>query len=118
MSNRVTNALHNNAGELGDALVRLVQDKTPVLTGALQSDITWAPMTGNDILQVYANAEAQSENWGRVYVQYQEGPPMGVPTYTNPPRLMFLDTANTDGFIVTEAWAIVTVQEALNTFFP
>lgn len=111
---KVVQALHDHASELGSVLYQLVQDKTPVLTGALKSDMTFiANRGGDELVWVFAAGGNQLYMWGREYVQYQEGPPLGVSTYTNPPRQMFLQTAEGDGFAATETWAWATTQAAL-----
>lgn len=112
--------LHEHTPDLGDVLVPLVQAKTPVLTGALSSDMTYEAYTNpedptmgeEDLVYVYAEGSEQLAAWDRIYVQYQEGGPLGLPTYTNPPREMFLTTAETDGLAVTTEWAVEWVDYA------
>lgn len=112
--------LHEHSPELGTLLVPLVQAKTPVLTGALQSDMTYEaypdpePPGGGDedLVYVYAAGDAQMATWQRIYVQYQEGGPLGLPTYTNPPRQMFYKTADSDGLTETAEWAYTYVEYA------
>lgn len=112
--------LHGHSPELGDVLVPLVQAKTPVLTGALQSDMTYEAypdpedpgMGEEDLVFVYAEGAEQLATWDRIYVQYQEGGPLGLPTYTNPPRLMFLTTAESDGLEATTEWAMEWIAYA------
>jgi len=112
--------LHENTPELGDALVPLVQAKTPILTGALSSDMTYEayenpepPAMGEeDLLYVYAEGSEQIAAWDRIYVQYQEGGALGLPTYTNPPREMFATTAETDGLAVAVEWAVEWIDYA------
>lgn len=113
--------LHENSPELGKALVIMVQDRTQVLTGALFSDMTYEaymdPDEGidvgeSDLVWVYAEDTAQQAFWKRVYVAYQEGGVLGLATYTNPPREMFFQTAETDGFEATQIWALEQIFKA------
>lgn len=111
--------LHEHTPDLGDVLVPLVQAKTPVLTGALQSDMTYEaypdpeePGGEEDLVYVFAEGSEQIAAWDRIYVQYQEGGPLGLPTYTNPPREMFLNTAETDGLAASAEWAVEWVDYA------
>lgn len=105
--------LHDEADQLGEELVPLVQDKTPVDTGALVSSITYFPLSGQEILEVYAASGPQMAQWSRYYVYYQEGPPLGLATYTNGPRQMFLQTAEGDGLAATESWGMLVVMQAI-----
>jgi hypothetical protein len=114
--------LHAHSPELGQTLVPLVQDITPVRTGALQSSVTYEAYPDpqgygagqSDLVFVYAEDAEQLAAWKRVYVQYQEGPPLGLRTYTNPPRQMFLQTAQGMGYTETADWAVHYVQTALD----
>jgi hypothetical protein len=108
--------MHMDADNLGKGLVALVDILTPVLTGALLMDMSydigaiWGP---DDIVFAYAESVAQEAYWNRVYVAYQEGGQLGLPTYTNDPHQMFLDTAEGPGLALTETWAMTNVLIAL-----
>ncbi len=116
--------LYAHSPELGDTFLHLLRPITPFLTGALVSDLTYdaaltpAGLTGSsgkdEILSVFALGFDQLAEWGREYVQYVEGPPLGLPTYTNQPRHIFIDTAEGEGLLATEVWALLYVQEALD----
>jgi hypothetical protein len=111
---KIKDQLHADSANLGVILGLLVEARTPVDTGGLLSDITFDPNPGgDDIVLIYAGDTGQMASWNRIYVQYQEGPPLGVSTYTNPPRNMFQFTATTDGLVATETWAIENVLVAL-----
>lgn len=105
--------LHEHSPELGDELVPMVRDLTPILTGALISDITYEAypdpagfdMGESDLVLVYAEDIAQQAFWHRVYVLFQEGGALGLPTYTNAPHEMFYKTATEDGLAATYLWA-------------
>lgn len=112
----VERELHLQAPELGVILVSLVREKTPVLTGALQSSITAIANPPGDranLLEVFPADDEQLITWGRIYAPYQEGPPLGLSTYTNEPRQMFQLTADTDGLAATEIWAQAAVDGGL-----
>lgn len=109
--------LHEHTPQLGEVLVELVQAKTPVRRHALIEDVAFEayPDPGDsELVFVYAGEEHQLGAWHRVYAQYQEGPPMGLDTYTNPPRHMFAGTAEGDGVGFVEDWAVTYVQLALD----
>lgn len=109
--------LHEHSPEIGQIVADLVKARTPVRTGALEMDITFDAYmdTGDDdIAWITAPGEEQLAEWNRIYVAYQEGPPMGLDTYTNAPRLMFMTTSETDGPPAVEAWGVIHVQEALD----
>jgi hypothetical protein len=114
--------LHEHTPDLGTDLTQLVQQKTPVLTGALEMSMTFEAYLDpqgsgggpGDLVFIYADDADQLAVWARVYVQYQEGDPLGVPTYTNPPREMFYQTATTDGLPIVETWAAYWIQWALD----
>jgi hypothetical protein len=107
--------LHAHSEELGNGLKGLVQALTPIRTGALVMDITvesYPDPGGGDLVYVYEEDIAQEAFWNRIYVLYQEGGMLGLPTYTNDPHQMFLDTAKGDGLALTEVWALTYVTEA------
>lgn len=108
--------LHIHSPELAKEMQLLVQNLTPIRTGALLMDIAYdAYLTEGfpEIAWVYAETIAQQAFWNRVYVQYQEGGPLGEHTYTNDPHEMFFDTANGDGLDLVYAWAGPIIQDAL-----
>lgn len=109
--------LHEHSPELGEELRDLVREKTPILTGALVMDMSFEAypdpqgMTGgeDDLVWVYADETMQQAFWQRVYVQYQEGAPLGEHTFTNDAREMFYMTAIADGLAATQVWALKTI---------
>ncbi len=115
---QIEDNMHNRANEIGGTLKGMVQEKTPILTGGLLQDITYEVGSGKDIVTIYPDTQGQEAMWGRVYVQYQEGPPMGENTYTNPPRLMFQETADTDGYAAVVVWATEVVNTTTDQLIP
>ena len=113
----IDDQLHAHSDEIAEIIRFMVEDKTPVLTGALKSDIIADsyPDTGDNDLAWITSANAEQVIvWNRIYVEYQEGGALGLPTYTNDPRLMFMDTAENDGPVACEVWAEKTIQYALD----
>jgi hypothetical protein len=111
--------LHAHSDELGQTLQTLVQNLTPIRTGALVMDISYEAYldpggVGADIAYVYAEEVEQQAYWNRVYVQYQEGGILGEPTYTNDPHEMFYGVATGDGLDQTQMWAETWVQYAID----
>lgn len=116
----VDEQLHEYTPELGKILTYLVMQKTPVLTGALQGDMTYEAYTspggygmGSDLVYIYATGDFQQAVWNRIYVWYQEGEPLGAFTITNAPRMFFVNTALGDGRQAAMAWAQLAVSIAL-----
>src|SRR5260221_478476 len=112
--------LHEHSPELGLVLKDLVQNLTPILTGALISDITYEayPDPGgfgqSDLVLIFSETLAQEAFWKRVYVAYQEGGLLGLPTYTNNPHEMFWETASGAGLDFVKLWATMYVQVAID----
>lgn len=109
--------MHENSPKLGEELKALVQEKTPVRKDALRQDIddeAFPDPGDSELVWIFAGTENQEAAWHRVYVQYQEGEPLGRHTYTNPPRQMFLQTAEGDGVDMAELWGEEAVQEAID----
>jgi hypothetical protein len=108
--------LHERAPELGKAIQDYVDELTPIRTGALIMDITFVtyPEDNKDIVLVYAENIAQQAFWNRIYVQYQEGGPLGEHTYTNDPHEMFFETARGAGLDFTNTWAEKVVLDSMD----
>lgn len=108
--------LHRDSPDLVSLIVPRIQARTAVDTGALQSAIIGDPHPDPDdpvLAEFFADDNPQLAAWGRIYVAYQEGGTLGLPTYTNPPRLMFA-RVETDDLPLIEAWAIDRCQEAID----
>jgi hypothetical protein len=113
----VDERLHERSPRLATELRFLVENKTPVWTGALMEDVqeeSYPAPGGDDLVWIYSANEEQLIAWNRIYVEYQEGGPLGLPTYTNDPRQMYYDTAAGDGLLATEFWALEAVNEAMD----
>jgi len=114
LESTILKRLQANAPELIAIEIPKIKARTPVLTGALRDDIEGIPYnTGNDIAFFHTNDVAQLSQWGRVYAPYQEGPPLGLNTYTNPPRQMFYSVL-TDDIPDIEVWGKHCVEEAID----
>jgi hypothetical protein len=99
-------AWRNRANEIADIERQNISDRTPEQTGTLDASLT-EQLNPDDqtIAQVYTDPDVQmSGPWGRVYAQYQEGPPLGVSTYTNAPR-QFIDGALAEDTGQIGSWA-------------
>lgn len=73
-------SLFDGADELGQLEQYNVMQRTPVLTGALQSDVSYkvGPKSDRVIVQVYSDTQNQLDEWNRVYDIYQEGGVLGA----------------------------------------
>ena len=97
-------ALRADADTLTELEVFNITARTPVLTGALASDLTGDTNPSSDVLSyVYFDDTNQLDEYDRVYVQYQEGGVLGLSTYTNPPREMVASSV-IDDIPAIEAW--------------
>jgi hypothetical protein len=106
---------HLESPELAALERQAVEDRTPVDTGALREDIAATPYvsTGTDTLvKLYTADSFQEAEWHRIYVAYQEGGLLGLPTYTNEPHEMFAKVATEDTGIIT-TWAQNAAQHAV-----
>lgn len=98
--------LHQHAPELARYLREQIQGRTEIDTGALIGSIRVRAVPGNgpQLVTAYAQQADQLAQWNRVYDKYQEGPPLGLWTYTNPPRQMFY-RVSTDDAEGIQSWA-------------
>lgn len=110
----VNKALHAASDELGDMEVGRVLERTPRDTGALRDSLSYRPYPNpksKQLVKLWFDDEPQLFEWGRVYDPYQEGPPLGLSTYTNPPHQM-LYLAETEDASAIQAWADEAVRQA------
>lgn len=83
-------------------------------TGALASSVTGNVGSGHpNLVSVWFNNAQQYSQWGRYYAPYQEGPPIGLSTYTNEPRHMLYDS-KTDDVSQIQQWAVESGGSAAN----
>lgn len=85
-------------------------------TGALMSSVTGQAYPGSKngtLISVWFNNAQQYAEWGRYYAPYQEGPPIGLSTYTNGPRHMLYDSQTEDTGQIT-GWAVQAGQTAVD----
>lgn len=119
MGGPLLSALRANSPAIALTLINKLRDRTPHNTGALAEDETAQPYTDPvagartvNLVKFYTDSSAQLSEWGRVYAAYQEGPPLGLATYTNAPHQMFFLMQSADlGDIA--AWAEATLDAAI-----
>jgi hypothetical protein len=112
--------LHAAAGEIATEILHRIEDRTPVLTGALKEDETYTlagtgpgyTPVGSPLVSWYLESEYQDAEWHRYYGPYQEGGALGLSTYTNGPHEMFARVA-TDDLPLIEEWAKKVVADAV-----
>jgi len=110
----VLEELHAHADELGQMELQSIRGRTNVETGALQADETYdvyADPQDPNLVFLYTDDANQLDTWNRIYVQYQEGGALGLPTYTNPPHEMFTQVGTTD-LLQIEVWCAETLAAA------
>ena len=93
-----------------------VRARTPVDRSGLIDDIFAVVHHAVDertLIEINSGSENQLAAWNRVYVQYQEGGALGLPTWTNPPRTMYHQVTTTDLPQITK-WAEDAVNVALS----
>ncbi len=111
---KVQAALHGNSAVLALEEAQRVRDRTPVLTGALRSSVdyrNYPKRTSKQLVKVWYEDEPQLFTWKRVYVDYQEGPPLGLSTYTNAPHQMLYRAEAEDAGAIQQ-WADETLAQA------
>jgi hypothetical protein len=104
----IRKAVHDGTPELARDEVERVIDRTPILTGALRDDVEGDGNTdpsSDELAYIRSGTQNQLAEWNRVYVQYQEGPDLGVTTWTNAPHQMYAQVGTTD-IPALEAWAL------------
>lgn len=113
----ILKVLRFHLDEIGDPILKHIESRTPILTGALREDEDWKPLGGRGgLIQWYVGDTYQLTEWGRVYAQYQEGKPLGARGYTRGPWHMF-EKVTTDDLAEIGQWAEDTVQEAVDNLF-
>lgn len=91
--------VYDNAGVLGEYINERIQGRTPVDKGGLVASETYEVNTdrSDPTLVTFSSEDGpQLDAWGRVYVTFQEGPPLGRSTYTNDPRQMYYRAESED----------------------
>lgn len=112
-------ALHRRTPTLAPELETDLRGRTPKRTGALREAASSRAnrSAGPTLVTLYYDDEPQVVEWHRVYVAYQEGPPLGLATYTNGPRHMLYDTPEHDGERI-ETWAEDALREWADSLDP
>jgi len=103
--------LHDHAGEIAQEVEQRIEDRTPEDTGALKEDETYELGQGNELVKWYVGSGYQLAEWHRVYSVYQEGPPLGLQTYTPGEHQMYFRVTTEDIPLIT-AWAQNLVDQA------
>lgn len=109
--------LHEHVDELGEMEVESIRSRTEEITGALKEAEEYLPSydpKDPNLVVLDAAPGPQLDAWKRIYVAYQEGGTLGLPTFTNPPREMFAQVETAD-IPQIEAWAARAIQDSLNT---
>jgi hypothetical protein len=103
---KVMDALRQHAGEIAATEHQNISDRTPEQTGTLDASLTESlNPDAQTIMQVYTNPSVQLAGpWGRVYAQYQEGPPLGHTTYTYGMH-QYVYAAASEDLGAIESWA-------------
>lgn len=108
--------LHAHADEIADQILKRIEARTPVATGALKEDETYELPSGGSVnsplVTWFVGDEYQIAENKREYDVYQEGPPLGLETYTNGPHQMFFKVT-TDDLPLIEQWAQEIVDDAV-----
>lgn len=113
----INTKLHEGSVELAQMEQQAVRDRTPVLTGALESDVIGIEQTDPsdpELALINSANKGQLDEWGRVYNIYVEGGSLGhsSPTIHSPAEMF--GKILTDDIPQIEAWAERWAQEALD----
>lgn len=118
----IMSALRQASPQIGEEIADRIRDRARpyIRRGALYDSIDYLPYTGGvsgsrevNLVRWYADDAPQINDWGRVYAEYQEGPPLGKTTYTNDPRHLFYGV-ETDDAPAIQDWADQVVEQSLN----
>jgi hypothetical protein len=105
-------ALHAHAPEIAAIINRRIEARTPRDTGALIEDEAYTvPGAGATLVTWFVGDDYQVAEWGRVYSAYQEGPPLGLSTYTPGEHQMY-NRVGTDDLDIIGAWAQGVIELA------
>lgn len=105
--------LREHIDEFSAEEVARIQERTPVRTGALQEDATYTVGSGDTLASYFYSGDYEEAEWHRFYAPYQEGPPLGLSTYTNGPYLMLSSADPLDTGAIGD-WATRTLKAALD----
>jgi hypothetical protein len=118
-SKQLMDALRRASPLLVEKLLPIIRERTPKRTGALRESLSGQSynrsVSGNreaSLAQFFYEDGPQVQEWKRVYAPYQEGPSLGLSTYTNEPRHMLAQINTTDASLVQQ-WADAAIEEAL-----
>jgi hypothetical protein len=112
-SSKIIKAWKDHAEEIArielDNIGGRVPEDTMTLFSSLTEEINPKPQT---IMDIYTDPEHQLAGpWHRVYAQYQEGNPLGHPTYTRG-NLQYVYRAASEDIDEIRSWAERVAQEA------
>jgi hypothetical protein len=101
---KLVESLHDEADEIARTIMERIKDRTPRWTGALRGDEDYKLGSGRSLVTWFVNPDYQLTEWKREYDIYQEGPPLGLETYTRGEHQMFFQVSTTDLPLIAE-WA-------------
>lgn len=105
--------LHAHADDIAEEIETRIEDRTPEDTGALKEDETYTVSgSATELVMWYVGTGYQEAENHRYYAPYQEGPPLGLSTYTNAPHQMYF-RATTDDLPIIKEWAQAVVDDAV-----
>jgi hypothetical protein len=103
--------LHKDAERIAKIIQQRIRDRSPDDTGAMKEDETYKVFgEGEQLVTWYAGSYNQETENHRYYLPYQEGPPMGLKTYTNEPHRMFERVTTEDPGLI-EDWAYQVIEK-------
>lgn len=114
-ANMVFQAWRRDSGTIATQLEDFIRYRTysrAYDTGALASDITSHKLPGNPFLEVgFGDSNQLASPSHRYYATYNEGPDLGLSTYTYGPRHLIAD-ADPDDFPHIIEWATESAKRA------
>lgn len=103
--------LHDHSDEIATEVLHRIEDRTKVDTGALKEDETYKLGRGEELVTWFVGEDYQIAENKRYYAPYQEGPPLGLSTYTNDPHQMFFKVTTDDLGLIAD-WAQRVIDDA------
>lgn len=111
----IAEELHAGTPDLAPLILYWMTENTPIRSGALAADEFANPITdAHDptLIDAGIGTRNQLDEYGRLYAAYQEGPSLGLATFTNDPHHMIQGVIDNHAEDIA-AWAYERMDGAI-----